>query len=49
MLEKWYSKVLAVFSWAFGWNQVKYARITIPHVCFIILIFAPRVMVEHSA
>ena len=28
------------FQWAFGWNQIKYARITITHVCFISLTLA---------
>ena len=36
---------LAFFQWAFGWNQVKYARRTITHVCFIAF---PRMMFEHS-
>ena len=40
MLEKWYFKVLAVFSLGLGWNQVKYARITITYVCFIALTLA---------
>ena len=34
------SDVLTVFSAAFGWNKVKYARITITHVCFIALTLA---------
>ena len=28
------------FQCEFGWNKVKYARITITHVCFIALAFA---------
>ena len=28
------------FQCGFGWNQVKYARITITHVCFIALTLA---------
>ena len=32
--------VLVLFWWAFAWNQVKYARIMITHVCFIALTLA---------
>ena len=32
--------VLQRFQREFGWNKVKYARITITHVCFIALILA---------
>ena len=39
-VRKWYLKVLAVFSGALGWDQVKNARITITHVCFIALTLA---------
>ena len=31
---------LGRFQCGIGWNQVKYARITITHVCFIALSFA---------
>ena len=40
MKEKWYFKVLAMFSVSFGRNQVKYARITITYVCFNALTLA---------
>ena len=40
MLEKCNFTVLAGFQRAFGWNQIKYARMTISHVCFTALAFA---------
>ena len=38
MCEK--NGILSCLQWAFGWNQVKYASITITHVCFIALTLA---------
>ena len=41
MFENGYFNVFAVFfQCTFGWNKVKYARITITHVCFIALTLA---------
>ena len=41
-VRKWYFNVLTVLLVFvfFGWNQVKYARIGITHVCFIALTLA---------
>ena len=38
VIKRGVSRVSQYFQWAFGLNQVNYARITITHVCFIALI-----------
>ena len=37
------------FQCEFGWNKVKYARITITHVCFIALTLARSVFLLSSS